>query len=653
MFRRELSIRDILLLTVGMLTLLIAVLVASETLKDWHRLQDIRSLKNATILSDQLFEAGEKLSVERDIAYSMLHAPSNDMINTLRPGLSSSRKEADYALNLALLSLKYYDLPGLSTQLEKTEKQINSLHALRVEIDEAIALPLEKRNHDLLERWFTNATATITQTQMLWMGFIKNFSNIDSAATLHMRFKHILGIIMEYSGRERSLIGRLIVDNAAPTAPELAQLQQWQGTVDLGWKISDTLADQGGLYPDVAPYFQDAKSHYFTIYDMIRGVFYAPDRHGGTTYPISVDFWLEMATQTTDSLYALKDAALNETHNHITSLEKKALRSIGINSTLLLLALFLCLFCFRIIIRRVIFPVNYMIQALIDATEGKPLSFIPPSASQRDEIGRLTHVLYVFQQKMEEIKRYSSELERSNKELDDFSYIASHDLKEPLRGIHNHARFLLEDNQDKLDPDSVSRLGRLVYLSQRMELLVNDLLYFSRLGRQDLAIQPANINEAIHDIENTLDVFLAERNAHITIPHTLPTIVCDKVRVTELFRNLITNAVKYNEKETKTVEIGFMETHHSQEDIIIHNVFFVKDNGKGIASEFYEEIFRIFKRLQNNKNQKEEGTGVGLTFVKKIIERHGGKIWLASELGIGTTFYFTLGEHNYDTAART
>jgi light-regulated signal transduction histidine kinase (bacteriophytochrome) len=209
------------------------------------------------------------------------------------------------------------------------------------------------------------------------------------------------------------------------------------------------------------------------------------------------------------------------------------------------------------------------------------------------------------------LQKYVSELERSNQELDDFAYIASHDLKEPLRGLFNHASFLLEDYQDKIDEDGVRRLNRLGTLCQRMERLINDLMYFSRLGRGDLAIQPTDPNAVIVEIRQMMETLLSEHGARIVVPRAMPLIVCDKTRLTEVFRNLITNAVKYNDKTERD-------------------------------PEFHQEIFRIFRRLHAAPDGQESGTGVGLTFVKKIVERHGGRIWLDSEPGKGTTFYFSL-----------
>jgi light-regulated signal transduction histidine kinase (bacteriophytochrome) len=185
----------------------------------------------------------------------------------------------------------------------------------------------------------------------------------------------------------------------------------------------------------------------------------------------------------------------------------------------------------------------------------------------------------------------------------------------------------------------VRRLNRLGQLCQRMERLINDLMYFSRLGRADLAIQETDPNAIVVEIKQMMETLLAESQARIVVPRTLPRIVCDKTRITEVFRNLITNAVKYNDKTDRIVEIGFLETVDTPKRTE-KNVFYVRDNGVGIEPEFHQAIFRIFKRLQGPPDGS--GTGVGLTFVKKIIERHGGRIWLESEPGKGTVFYFNL-----------
>jgi PAS domain S-box-containing protein len=243
------------------------------------------------------------------------------------------------------------------------------------------------------------------------------------------------------------------------------------------------------------------------------------------------------------------------------------------------------------------------------------------------------------------LQRYSNDLERSNQELDDFAYIASHDLKEPLRGLFNHAQFLMEDYGDKLNKDGMRRLARLGTLCQRMEQLINDLMYFSRLGRAELAIKNTDVNAIIADIQNTMDVFIDERHAQIAVPLSLPTILCDPVRTAEVFRNLITNAVKYCDNGSPLVEIEFIDSIVTSLGVE-RDVFYVKDNGIGIGLEFHQEIFRIFRRLNTPSKAERAGAGVGLAFVKKIVERQGGRIWLESESGIGTTFYFTLTGHS-------
>lgn len=242
----------------------------------------------------------------------------------------------------------------------------------------------------------------------------------------------------------------------------------------------------------------------------------------------------------------------------------------------------------------------------------------------------------------QELEKRNDELHQSNKELDDFAYIASHDLKEPLRGIHNFSTFLLEDYADKLDEDGRSKLQTLTRLTRRMETLIDSLLHFSRLGRVDLAIDQVDLNGIVREAVDSLDINLKEAGIELRIPRRLPTVRADRARVGEIFYNLIVNAMKYNDKERKWIEVGFLE-----ED---PPVFYIRDNGIGIQEKHFDSVFRIFKRL-HGRDKYGGGTGAGLTIVKKIVERHNGKIWVESTYGEGTTFYFTLEEDKGDARA--
>lgn len=235
-----------------------------------------------------------------------------------------------------------------------------------------------------------------------------------------------------------------------------------------------------------------------------------------------------------------------------------------------------------------------------------------------------------------ELEERNEELHRSNRELDDFAYIASHDLKEPLRGIHNYSVFLMEDYADKLDEDGRAKLETLTRLSRRMETLIDSLLQFSRLGRVDLAIDDVDLNGVLEEVLDSVAINLKENGVEVRIPRPLPTVLCDRVRIRELYYNLIVNAMKYNDKPEKWIEIGWRE-----DGPALPPAFWVRDNGIGIQEKHYESIFRIFKRL-HGRDKFGGGTGAGLTIVKKIVERHNGRIWVESALGEGTAVFFTL-----------
>jgi chemotaxis family two-component system sensor kinase Cph1 len=248
--------------------------------------------------------------------------------------------------------------------------------------------------------------------------------------------------------------------------------------------------------------------------------------------------------------------------------------------------------------------------------------------------------------KAEELSRLNDELTRSNVELDSFAYVASHDLKEPLRGLHNYAHFLIEDYGEQIDAEGQDKLATLVRLTQRMEALIDSLLHYSRVGRLELTWVKVNLDAELADVVTLLGPRLRESGIELRVPRPLPRVRADQARVREVFSNLITNAIKYNDKPEKWVEVGYQSTADGEGRE--QYVFYVRDNGIGIPEEHEETVFRIFKRL-HGRDEYGGGVGAGLTIAKKIVERHGGTIWLTSQLGEGTTFWFTLGKDEADS----
>ena len=254
----------------------------------------------------------------------------------------------------------------------------------------------------------------------------------------------------------------------------------------------------------------------------------------------------------------------------------------------------------------------------------------------------LEQKVYERTQELEEanikLKTRAEELEAVNKELESFTHSASHDLKEPLRGIQSFSQFLLEDYADKLDETGKNYLKRLSASANRMKSLIDDLLALSRISRIKNPYTSVDANKLVKEVLKQLKPIIEEKNVKVEIDDELPFIYCDEVKIKEVFHNLISNAVKYNVQKQPRIEIGIEER---LVDGISQSVFFVKDNGIGIEEKYFEEIFGIFKRL-HLKDEYGGGTGAGLAIVKRVITDHGGHVWVKSTPGQGSTFYFSI-----------
>jgi two-component system NtrC family sensor kinase len=240
------------------------------------------------------------------------------------------------------------------------------------------------------------------------------------------------------------------------------------------------------------------------------------------------------------------------------------------------------------------------------------------------------------EQKKSEVEEQKSLLEAANKELDSFVYTVSHDLRAPLRGIDGLGVLLEQEYAGKFDEQGKDYLNKIRASANRMKMLIDDLLTLSRISRIKNPYEDVRIDELIKSITARLEFDIKRYNVEITVPGSLPIVRCDRIKIEEAFFNLISNAIKFSSKNTEInpkVQIGYNDKGDMHE-------FYVKDNGIGIDKKYHQEIFGIFKRL--HKESEYEGTGAGLSIVKKIIDDHKGSIWVDSELGKGAAFYFTI-----------
>ncbi|MCD4781527.1 MAG: HAMP domain-containing protein [Candidatus Omnitrophica bacterium] len=261
-----------------------------------------------------------------------------------------------------------------------------------------------------------------------------------------------------------------------------------------------------------------------------------------------------------------------------------------------------------------------------------------------DEIGQLSQAFDRMTARLkgsydsleEKVRQRTRELEKVNLELDSFVYTASHDLRAPLRGISSFASFLEEDYGQQLNEEGQDYLKEIRYGADRLSKLIDDLLTLSRISRIRNPYEKTDIRQLIDSVVERIEFDIKEHHVDLRVQGIMPVIMCDSIKLGEVFLNLINNGIKFsskNNEQSPVIVIGYSEREDAHE-------FYVKDNGIGIDPRFHDKVFGIFKRL--HKEGEYDGTGAGLSIVKRVIDDHGGEIWIDSALGEGTTFFFTI-----------
>ena len=263
--------------------------------------------------------------------------------------------------------------------------------------------------------------------------------------------------------------------------------------------------------------------------------------------------------------------------------------------------------------------------------------------SIEDATSKSEKMLYVAQdithrkQAEQQLTASNTELLKSNKELEQFAYVASHDLREPLRMVTSFTQLLAQRYHNRLDDEADTIINFAVDGAKRMETLIEDLLLYSRVGKNNKPLQVVDCNIVLQKALSNLQLLIQENNATIIV-RSLPQIFGDESQLIQLFQNLIDNAITYRSQSDPIIEIDAVSNGQQW-------LFSVKDNGIGIDPKHNQRIFEVFQRL--HPKDKYSGTGVGLAICKKIVERYGGNIWVKSELNTGSIFWLTLNNHNF------
>ena len=293
-----------------------------------------------------------------------------------------------------------------------------------------------------------------------------------------------------------------------------------------------------------------------------------------------------------------------------------------------------------ILITIIITGVVYWLLARIRSLADQEIKRAKEIETAYNKLQELQNILRKANESLEEkvknrtkaLQKTNQELQHVNTELKDFAYIVSHDLKAPLRAISSLTDWIIEDYEDSFDEDGQEQLKLLKSRVSRMYQLLEGILRYSRIGRGQEEKEILELNELVSEVISTL---LPSENFNVLISNELPPIFADKTKIYQVFQNMISNAIKYNDKPVGEVKIS-CETKADG-----FHYFTIADNGKGIPEEDFERVFKIFQTLEKNKDSA-ESTGVGLTLVQKVIKKYGGQISIASKVGEGTAFTFSL-----------
>jgi signal transduction histidine kinase/CheY-like chemotaxis protein len=634
--KTHLSIRSTLLIIIGLLNLMIASQVGISVYRAWmNHIYSGRLRENTTIVN-LLLKAESALSIERGMAMAIVYALP-DARQSLRDEITSSRTEADSALDKALLAIAENSDPDVQKAYSDVLERRKAMQLERRELDDSVR---DDRHPEsgLPVRIFESETSLTSSIAKLIDVYSRPYLLYNPAAARQIRFSVVIWNIMEYSGREYAIIGQAIAENRFLTLDETQELLTWQGRIQYSWDIANTAIITSNWAEQVRPAMEEAQTQYFMAFEQVKSVFSeTPVRNGHPNYPISSTMWLGLASQAVDSLHSMTEAVLKINQLYVDKANSDAERSILINAVWFLAVILLSYYSWRVIVMRVIRPVNSMVDTLYKVTHSEDRERQPLSGDQ-DEIGKLAAVLQVFQENSRQLAKERDKAQAASIAKTEFLANMSHEIRTPmnvvlgLSSILGRSRPLTEQQQEFIKTLQLS--------AESLLSLINDLLDFSKTETQAFEIEkiPFNLHDLVEDVIALMSVKAQEKGLNfVTDIERIRNIefIGDPTRVRQVLINLCGNAVKFTEKGTITLTVERQPQTAPGVDTIRLSV---ADTGIGIAEDKLDVIFDKFTQADSSINRKYGGTGLGLAIAKSFVEMMDGTLTVESIYGQGTIF---------------